>query len=283
MKKLVTVLVVCLTATAALASTIDVGAFGDQGWYSDDTRTSGGIDLVGINNTYAGKPGQTATAADDLAIANQIQFVNDAPGGATALKLVFAAGTGGKATFSNIDTNKGFATGNWQDGFFANMRRYRETATNTTIKIGVQSTNWAASQNGFTATRSGESAYDLTLTYVGNYTPYYTWEDVSLTATSGTWKLYDQSGNPYYTAPSANKSLADWAADATWGTLLFGEGAKVTSVLIGAGSFTAVASTGYVDYLETSLLNGGDRVDFVPEPATIAILCLGGLMIRRKK
>jgi hypothetical protein len=266
-------------AARAVADTVTVGALGQQGWFSDDTRNSSGQDLVGTNYTHAGKPGQTPTAADDVQIANQIQFVENAPGGGPALKLSFGQGTGaGKATVSNIDTGSGFATGDWSTNFFANLRRYRDTETNTTLKIGVQSTDWALSQSGFTAIRSGESAWDLTLVYAGNYTPFHQWEDVSLTATSGTWCLFDQSGNAYYTTPgnSANKTLADWAADPTYGAKLFGAGAKVTSVLIGAGSFS-VASTGYVAYLETSLLNGGDRIEFVPEPSTLVLLVMAGL------
>jgi hypothetical protein len=266
-------------AAQVFGSTVYVGAFGAEGWMADDTRNGSGVDLVGTNYTHAGKPGQTPTAADDAQIAEQIKFVSDAPGGVPALKLVFGKVTGGgKATISTINTDTGFATGNWSTNFFANMSRYRDTETNTTLKIGVQSTDWAASQSGFTATRTGESAYDLTLVYAGNLTPFHVWEDVSLTATSGTWCLFDQSGNNYYSTPgnSANKTLADWAVDPTYGNKLFGDGAKVTSVLLGAGSFS-VASTGYVKYIETSLLNGGDRIEFVPEPGTLVLLGMGGL------
>lgn len=282
-------------ATVALAllclgtiaqATVTVANFGDQGWYADDTRAPDGTNLVGTNYTHFGKPGQAATTADDASIANQIQFVDNAPDGVQALKLSFGAGTGGKATVSTIDTDAGFATGNWSTNFFANMRRYRDTETNTTIKIGVQSSNWAASQTGFTATRTGESAWDMSLVYAGNYTPFHQWEDISLSATSGTWNLYAQAGNSYYVRPTANKTLADWAADATWGSRLFGSESKVTAVLLGAGSFS-VASTGYVDYLETNLLNGGERIDFtaVPEPSSVVALIggLGSLLALRRR
>jgi hypothetical protein len=287
------ILAICLTASLSMASEITVGAIGNGGWYADDTRSPDGTDLVGTNYTHAGKPGQTPTTADDAAIANQIQFVGDAPGNVDALKLTFAAGTGsGKVTISNINTDTGFATGNWQNGFFANMSRYRPENTRTTLKIGIQSTNWAASQAGFTPKRTGDSAYDLTLVYTGDEVSsaiLNAWESINLTSTHGQWKLYKQDGNSYFdnlvkpnTFPKGNNTLAVWAADPTWGPLLFGEGAMVTSIQLGAGSFN-VASTGYIDYLETSLLNGGDRINFVPEPATMALMGLGGLFFARKK
>ena len=84
-------------AAQAVGGTVYVGTFGDQGWFADDTRTSSGTNLVGTNYTHAGKPGQAATTSDDAQIANQIQFVNDAPGGVQAVKLSFGAGLGGKA------------------------------------------------------------------------------------------------------------------------------------------------------------------------------------------
>jgi len=51
-----------LTLTcAAGAGTIVVGQFGDDGWFSDDTRNSAGVDLVGLNYTHQGKPGHFLT------------------------------------------------------------------------------------------------------------------------------------------------------------------------------------------------------------------------------
>ena len=296
---------VCAFLMASIASldAATIGAIGDGGWYSDDTRYAG-ADLVGVDFTHAGKPGQTPSSSDDSQIAQQIQFVADAPGSTQALKLSFDASVGsGKATLSVVNTDAGFATDNWSDGFFANFRRYRETTTNTTLKIGVQSTDWALSQDGFTATRSGESTWDLILVYTGNYTPFQTWESISLTDaignvttelgtessdTRGTWQIYAQAGNSHFTRPTANKTLAGWYDDPVWGPLLFGAGAKVTNIQLGGGAF-GVSSVGYFDYFETSLINGGERIEFVPEPGTIGLLAFGGLalagaaMIRRRK
>ncbi|MFZ2899684.1 MAG: hypothetical protein WA004_13720, partial [Saprospiraceae bacterium] len=54
----------------------------NSGWYSDDTRNSSGTDLVGVVRTQYGKPGQPPTAADDIAIGQQLQFVGG-PAGST--------------------------------------------------------------------------------------------------------------------------------------------------------------------------------------------------------
>ena len=282
-------------AVQAVGGTVFVGAFGDQGWLSDDTRTPNGVDLVGINYTHAGKPGQTPTAADDATIAQQIKFIGNAPAangpyGTNALELTFGTGTGsGKATLSTINTGTGFATGDWSSGFFANFGLYCATYTNTTLKIGIQSPSWGTgvgqSQNGFTATRSGESSFDLILTYTGHGNlP--SWDDIGLNSSTGTWTLHAQSGNTFFgTIPTANYTLAGWDSTSAgkdangnyWSSDLFGSGAKVTNVQIGAGSFS-VASTGYVDYLQTSLLNGGDQINFVPEPGTLVLLITAGLV-----
>jgi hypothetical protein len=286
---------IIFSATNSFADTLYVKQIGDGGWYSDDTRCAG-KDLVGLNNTQPNARLSTVapSAADDAQIAKQLQFVSSAPGNKAGLMLTFDASSSGKATLSVINTTTGFASGAWYTDFYLNFERYRSTPTNTTVKIDVQSTKWASSQlktdgSAFVATHSGEAAWDLSLVYQGNFTPNDTWEDINLTASgstvttatgstvssptinNGTWKIYAQSGNTYFTAPSANKTLADWAADPIWGSILFGGSAKVTCIQIGAGSFSS-ASTGYVTYIETNLLNGGDAVMFVPEPGTLAML-----------
>jgi hypothetical protein len=287
------ILVMCCIASTSFATTVTVGHFGDQGWKSDDTRTATGINLVGINNTHAGKPGQTPTAADDVSIASQIQFV-DGPSGSTYGGAVSINGTNsnnGKSNISVISPVTGFDAGsNLLTTFTATYQWYGQPnpLTRTLVfKLGIQSTSWGTdsgqSQNGFTATRSGESVWDLLLVHLPASASDYAWSTVHLDHDSGTWSLCLQEDNTFFPVSNDTKTLDDWNADPTFGPLLFGTGAKVSSIQFGLGSYRK-QSIAYVDYLQTNLLNGGDVVNFVPEPTAMALLGLGTLgFIRRNR
>jgi hypothetical protein len=101
---------------------------------------------------------------------------------------------------------------------------------------------------------------------------------------SGTWNLFRQAGNGFFPVPDATaKTLDAWALDATFGATLFDPSAKVTSVQFGLGSGQR-NSIAYVDYLQTSLLNGGDVINFgplssVPEAGSLFVWSLMGLAI----
>jgi hypothetical protein len=286
----------CIIASMVAGSahaTIVVSNFGEGGWKSDDTRSSAGANLVGTNYTHAPLPGSTPSAAHDAAIAQQIQFV-DGPAGSTYGGAVSIDGTAtgsGKSNFSTISPTTGFAPASHlaSASFNAQYEMYKQhTGGGSTLafKIGIQSTQWAASQTGFTAIRSGESVWDLVLVHVPTIPVINnnTWIEVNLDATTGTWTLFRQAGNAYLPMPPPNggigsdKTIADWQADATWGNLLFGTGANVSSIQFGLGSGQAIA-IGYVDYLETSLINNGETIDFqataVPEASSFLF---GGLL-----
>jgi hypothetical protein len=97
------------------------------------------------------------------------------------------------------------------------------------------------------------------------------WSTVNVDPTTGTWNLFRQAGNAYFPAPPAAQTLAAWNTDGFWGPKLFGAGAKVTSVQFGLGS-SQRDSISYVDYLQTSLtslLNGGDLIDFGGGPVYV--------------
>ena len=276
MRYLVLVALVLAVASSASAATIVVDGLGDAGWLSDDTRSGAGADLVGVSSTHYGKPGQTPTAADDTAIGQQIQFVTG-PAGSTyggAVKIIAPVGNPGKSTVSVINTATGIAdAGKVVDGTFtATYQWYMEP--NTTVRtlafrLGIRSTMWAQSQAGFTATRSGESAWDLILTHVMDTPVANAWNTPTVDLNTGKWYLYDQAGNGNWAAlvgsappkGTLQQTLAQWQADPTWGPVLFGAGAKVTNIQLGLGSGQQNCNA-YVDYLQTSLLNGGDPINF---------------------
>lgn len=261
-------LAIAIAALPAWAATIQVKTFGDHGWYSDDTRDSAGLDLVGLAYTHYGDPAITPTAAHDAVIAQQIQFPWDGPGGVSALVMDKTSVSSGysKCTLSTVNES-GFVTGDaWLAGFFADYRYYtNSTAEAPALKIGIRSEAWALSQAGFTATRSGESAWDLILVDWRGTNPPWTvgaWYLLNTDANTVCWKVYRQAGNAYFAAPpSDTRSLNQWLADPVWGPLLFGPNAKVASVQFGVGS-SAQTSTTSIDWIETSLLNGGERVEF---------------------
>lgn len=280
-----------LAAASVPAAQVSVGQFGDQGWRSDDTRNAAGVNLVGVSNTNAGKPGQTPTAADDLAIANQIQFVTG-PSGSTyggAVSIDGTTGNDGKSTISVINQTGLDDASNLLSVFNASYQWYGQpnpTTRTLGFRLNIQSTSWGTgsgqSQNGFTATRSGESVWDLTLVHVPA-TSDNAWSTVSVDHDSGTWALYRQSGNTFFPAPSATPlTLDDWAADTTFGPALFGTGAKVTGIQFGLGSYQR-NSIAYLDYVQTNLLNGGDVINFVPEPSAIGLLGVGAIALMRRR
>ena len=268
-------LVAALITTQAQTQYVNVlGAA--TGWYSDDTRSTTGADLVGITRTLYGKPGQTPTAADDITIDQQLQFVAGPAGGlyGGAIKIDGTSSNSGKSTISTVNLS-GFAPSSDLVGgsFTASYKWYLEpnpTSRTVAFRIGIQSTQWAASQAGFTAIRSGEQTWDLKLVNVMSSPTANAWNDVAVDMNNGLWYLYGQATNANWvgiagSAPpggTLQQTLAQWQADATWGPILFGTGAKITSVDFGLGSGQRQCNA-YVDYLQTTILNGGNVIDFV--------------------
>lgn len=268
-------LLIAMAGTAS-AGTITVADFGDHGWYSDDTRSSAGADLVGLAYTHYGKPGQTPTAADDAAIAAQLQFVNG-PAGSTyggAIKIDGTSDNSGKSTISVVDIASGLAPASDLVGasFWAAYKWYMEpnpTTRTVAFRLGIRSTQWAASQAGFTAIRSGESSWDLILVHVMDSPVANAWNEPTVDVNNGLWNLYGQAGNGNWVAIAGSappggtvrQTLAAWNADTTWGPILFGTGATVVNVQFGLGSGQRQCNA-YVDYLQTSVYNNGEVVNF---------------------
>ena len=94
------------------------------------------------------------------------------------------------------------------------------------------------------------------------------WNTVTANLNQEKWNLYGQAANGNWVglvgaAPpnGGYKTLAAWQADPTWGPVLFGPGGSLTSVQFGLGSSQRAAALMF-DYLQTTLLNGGDPIDF---------------------
>ncbi|MBK6622511.1 MAG: hypothetical protein IPG32_17155 [Saprospirales bacterium] len=108
-----------------------ISSLGSSGnWYSDDTRNTSGTDLVGVLKTQYGKPGQLPTAADDIAIDLQLQFLGGptgSTGGGTVKIIAPTSFNSAKSTLSTVNL-AGFAPASDLTGgsFTANYRWYME-------------------------------------------------------------------------------------------------------------------------------------------------------------
>jgi fibronectin-binding autotransporter adhesin len=263
------------TIACLQADTAAVSGFGSGGWNADDVRDSSGASISN-NTTHA--PGSGATL-NESAVASQIQWKNTigSLGNLGGVSLTGTATGSGKSTISVVDSQSGLAAAGTALGEnFKATYRWQNTDTvapGVSFKIGVQSTDWEASQSGYTATRSGEASWDLILVYdpaqpgnsPGNTTTNGAFVTASVDANTSKFFLYAQAGNTYH-AEFANgsvaKTLAEWAADPVAGELLFGDGAKIANTQFGFGSGNANAS-GVLDHATVSYLNDGARIDFV--------------------
>jgi hypothetical protein len=284
------------TLSTGFAQTSYITGFGDgvlglDGWKSDDTRNSSGLNLIGGNNTHAAVG--PAVAGHDELIGAQLDWVTDflgTRGNLGGLRFDGTASGSGKSTISVIDTasSSGLGlAGLLDDSAFSLSYRWRKednlAAAGVSVKIGIQSANWGSStgqsQFSFNPARSGETVWDLVLVYdpTNNYPggvstfQQGTFYSQSITATSGRWFLFDQASNSYFdnniapipgnsNPPNSGQTLSQWLSDPTWGPII--AGGRITNTQFGVGSGNA-NTTVTLDAAQVSYLNGGKIIDFV--------------------
>jgi hypothetical protein len=259
----------CVASLQSAHAEIVVNARGVAGWESTDTR------VAGVN----------ATTSPD--IDSRIQFDAGPAGSDGSLKLISPA-SNDKATLAYVDPNGLGGLAN----FTASYRWFKDSpvgAPAPALKLGIRTSDFGATP---ASSRIGENNWDKIMVYEpydnpdAGSTPVGSWVTQTITATSGTWSMFNRTPpagvvNP----PHSSLTLSQWLADATWGTRL--TGGAIVDVALGIGSGNA-DTVGYVDWLETSAIAGGERINFtaIPEPASIALLgaaSIGLVMVGRRR
>ena len=289
------VLSVGVSLRATNAATIDVQGFGQNGWYSWDTRDTSGNQLVGTNDTHPYGPtyfGVPASAASDTAIGKQIIFMGEGQtvntadgnpppgaspigslGGLGYVRLDGTSSNSGKSDISYVDQN-GVAPGS-----------------------ALQLANFGLSYTYYIENNPTFRTLGLNISLVGNDSRNYTfshvqdgsaqptaaagWNTESIDTNTGLFGLFVSGVGPVGPA----KTLANWALDPTYGSFMFSGSAEVYRVGFNIGSGQR-QSEQYLDYMSTNLLNNGGTIDFqAPEPGSLALMGIFGVAatIRRRR
>ena len=267
-----------MSATAATQYVNALGA--TSGWYSDDTRNTSGTTLVGTNSSYAPwYPG--GTNAGDVAIAQQIYFTDTGTSTTDGTGVLVLDGTTsnlGKSSVKYINTATGLGTGANLANFTASYRWFMDSYTTSrtpALSLVVVGTNSLAYSLAYVATGASVSQ-GWNVSFVDANTP------TSQPTTNGGngWFLYSNG------APGGSvvgRSLNEILTDATYEAIL--SGGTVVATGFNIGSYQRNCRVG-IDYVENSLLNGGERIDFgvaIPAPGALALLGVAGLAGGRRR
>jgi len=285
------ILAPCLLAVSVKATT-GVTGFDDNGWNSDDTRNSSGTNIInGTTNAPA-----TGATSDPAQVSNQLDWTNfgGSLGNLGGIQFNTNEPTGAqKSTLSIIDTGTGFAASSiLGDPSFSATYRWQNNDTvvaGPAMKFGIQSTEFGTSagesQNGFSASRSGEATWDLILVFDPTNNGQNSDVDGEFFTSSvdenSSFFLFPQAGSGYWGSQygangstlgigAGSRTIDEWAAldvdgnagGETWGDLLFGAGATISNVQLGMGSGNQNGLT-TVDYVEVSFVNSGAKINFV--------------------
>ena len=266
-----------MSATAAIQHVSALGA--TSGWYSDDTRNTSGVTLVGTNSSYA--PG--GTNAGDVAIAQQIYFTDtgtSTTNGDGVLVLDGTTDNRGKSSVKFFNTTTGLGSGASLASFTASYRWFMDSYTTSRtpalslVVNGTNGLNYSLAYVSSPVSNSTPQAWNLSTVDANTTT--------SQLGTAGVdgWFLYS-NGAPGGTV--AGRSLNQILADATYGSILSGGTVVATGFNIGSSQRNCRVG---IDWVENSLLNGGDRIDFgvaIPAPGALALLGVAGLAGGRRR
>lgn len=267
---------VAAMAGSAFAGTVYVNALGaSSGWYADDMRTSAGVYLNGTNSSYQPyfQGLLPSSTADDALIAQQLYFTDSGSasgGGEGVMVMDGTSGNAGKTSVRYYGNGSGIGTLN--SSFSSTFRWYMDpysTSRTVALNLSVMGTN----------------GLFYSLSWLGVNAQPNAWNTFAVDATTAAvsdngWRVYG-NGAPG-SAAGAAKSLNDWLTDATYGSIL--SGSTVLGQGFNIGSYQRNARVG-IDWVESSLIHGGDRVDFgvVPAPGAIALLGAAGLVGSRRR
>jgi hypothetical protein len=267
-----------MSATAAIQHVSALGA--TSGWYSDDTRNTSGTTLIGTNSSYA--PWYSGgTNAGDVAIAQQIYFTDtgtSTTNGAGVLVLDGTTANAGKSSVKFFNTTTGLGSGANLANFTASYRWFMDNYTTSrtpALSLVVTGTNGLNYSLAYVATSASVSQG---------------WNVSTVDATTPTSQPGTNGGNGWFLysngAPGGSvvgRSLNDILSDATYGAIL--SGGTVVATGFNIGTFQRNCRVG-IDYVENSLLNGGERIDFgvaIPAPGALALLGIAGFASRRRR